>query len=180
MDKVKFRIRKASIEDAEGIAKVHLDSWRTTYKGIIDDDILDKLNMESRTERWRGILESQPEDYRIFVAEDQQKHVIGFLDGGKNREKSYEYDAEMYAFYLFEHVQKQGVGSEMVKELAVELQSLGLKSILVWVLKDNPARRFYEKLGGDYVDDKYIEGLRLDEVAYGWKDIGSLTKKTTR
>jgi ribosomal protein S18 acetylase RimI-like enzyme len=180
LDKMGFLIREARIDDAEGIAKVHIDSWRTTYKGIVADDILDKLNVENRIERWKSILGNPSQDYRIIVAVDQQKQIIGFLDGGINREKAYDYDAEMFAFYLLEHVQKQGIGREMVKVLAVELQKMGLKSILVWVLKDNPARRFYEKLGGDYVDAKYLEGLRLDEVAYGWKDIGALTKKTTR
>ena len=28
-------IREARIEDAPGIAKVHVDSWRTTYAGIV-------------------------------------------------------------------------------------------------------------------------------------------------
>ena len=178
--KMEFHIRKAGIDDAESIAKVHIGSWRTTYKGIVADDILDKLNVQSRTERWESILGNQSEDYRIFVAENQFKQVIGFLDGGMNREKAYDYDAEMYAFYLLEHVQKQGIGREMVKSLAEELQSMGFKSMIVWVLKDNPAKVFYEKLGGVYVDTKYLEGLQLDEVAYGWKDVGTLTKKTTR
>mgnify|MGYP003579574157 CR=1 FL=1 len=105
MDKMEFHIRKAGIDDAQGIAKVHIDSWRTTYRGIVAKDILENLNVESRTEHWRRILGNQSEDYRIFVAEDQQKQIIGFLDGGINRDDAYGYEAEMFAFYLLEHVQ---------------------------------------------------------------------------
>jgi hypothetical protein len=41
------------------------------------------------------------------------------------------------------------------------------------VLADNPARHFYETLGGQQVTKSQIEigGVKLDEVAYGWLDI---------
>lgn len=42
-------IRKATISDAEGIAKVHVDGWRTTYKNILSDEFLNKLLYEQRT-----------------------------------------------------------------------------------------------------------------------------------
>ncbi|WP_306428702.1 hypothetical protein [Robertmurraya siralis] len=37
-------IREATLSDAEGIAKVHVDSWRTTYKGIVSDVFLEQLS----------------------------------------------------------------------------------------------------------------------------------------
>lgn len=36
-------IRKAVLTDAEGIAKVHVDSWKTTYANIVPDEYLDNL-----------------------------------------------------------------------------------------------------------------------------------------
>ena len=39
-----FEIRKASIDDSEGIVKVHIDVWKTTYTGIINEEY---LNMAS-------------------------------------------------------------------------------------------------------------------------------------
>lgn len=168
---MKHQIRKATVEDAKGITKVHIDSWRSTYKGIVSDEFLGKLNMESRMESWRGVLENPSEEYRIFVAEDKQKQIIGFIDGGKNREDTDEYDAELYAFYLLEEAQKKGIGREMLRDLAKDLRSSGFSSLIVWVLKDNPARTFYEKMGGVYVDTKLLQELSVEEVAYGWKDI---------
>lgn len=51
--------------------------------------------------------------------------------------------------------------------------------MLVWVLGDNPSRAFYETLGGRFLGEKDIEigGVRLEEVAYGWTDIGRLEPK---
>ena len=48
--------------------------------------------------------------------------------------------------------------------------------MLLWVLADNPARHFYEVLGGQLMKASQTEigGVMLDEVAYGWIDIRKL------
>ncbi len=45
--------------------------------------------------------------------------------------------------------------------------------MLIWVLADNPSRRFYERLGGQLVREAEVElgGQRLRELAYGWKNL---------
>jgi hypothetical protein len=60
-----------------------------------------------------------------------------------------------------------------------ELRRRGLNSMLIWVLKDNPCCAFYERLGGAPVGEKEIEigGKMLIEVAYGWSDLGALSRK---
>ena len=57
-----------------------------------------------------------------------------------------------------------------------ELQRREFNSMLVWVLKDNPCRAFYERLGGAPAGEKEIEigGKKLVEVAYGWSDLDAL------
>ena len=44
-----INIRTATIEDAKQIAFVHIDSWRTTYSGILTEEYLDKLNLQEKT-----------------------------------------------------------------------------------------------------------------------------------
>ena len=165
------QIRKATLEDVEGIAKVHINSWKSTYKGIIPDDFLGKLNIESGIKRWRERLENPSEKYRILIAEDDKQQIIGFIDGGNNRGESDTYDAELYSFYLLEEVQKQGIGREMLRAFAEELKNEGFFNLIVWVLKDNPARTFYENMGEKYLESKCLEELSVEEVSYGWKDI---------
>ncbi len=48
--------------------------------------------------------------------------------------------------------------------------------MLVWVLEQNPARGFYEHLGGVDLRAKPIQigGKDLVEVAYGWRDLRTL------
>jgi hypothetical protein len=51
-----------------------------------------------------------------------------------------------------------------------------MRSLLVWVLADNPSRRFYEALGGQTVRVQPITigGVTLDGVGYGWLDTSVL------
>jgi hypothetical protein len=41
-------IREAAPADAPGIARVHVDTWRTTYQGIVPDQFLARLSYEAR------------------------------------------------------------------------------------------------------------------------------------
>jgi hypothetical protein len=45
----------------------------------------------------------------------------------------------------------------------------------VWVLKDNPSRGFYERMGGRPLTTAEIEigGKTLTEVSYGWEDLSA-------
>lgn len=60
----------------------------------------------------------------------------------------------------------------LVKRL---LQS-GMNTMLLWVVSDNPARRFYEALGGQQIKTERAElgGVMINEVAYGWTDINTI------
>jgi hypothetical protein len=43
---VPARIREATLADAEGVARVHVDTWRSAYKEMVPDSYLDGLNYE--------------------------------------------------------------------------------------------------------------------------------------
>jgi hypothetical protein len=49
-------IRPAVVSDAVGLAHVHIESWRRTYKGIVPDDYLANLSLESRVQNWQRYL----------------------------------------------------------------------------------------------------------------------------
>src|SRR5699024_1633265 len=171
-----MNIRKATEQDAAGIAKVHIDSWRTTYKNIVPDVFLDSLDYDERVKRW----ERNMGDGNVYNAETVEGKIVGFYSGGKEREGKYDaYDGELYAIYIVEEYQGNGVGKKLVKPVVDELVQIGCSSMLVWVLKDNDAKYFYEKLGGQYIDtaDITIAGTKLKEIAYGWPDLYGLTKE---
>ncbi len=165
-------IRAAEESDAAGIAHVHLQSWRTTYAGVVPDDYLAALNVSERTGQWQEWL---ARGFEVYLAEVDGK-VAGFIGGGALREPMQAYDAELYAIYLLHPAQKQGVGRALLGKLAASLSGQGFKSMIAWVLEKNPSREFYPKTGAQLVTSKeiVIGGASLVEVAYGWPDLRTI------
>jgi hypothetical protein len=65
------------------------------------------------------------------------------------------------------------MGTRLFRQLVTELRRLGYRSMMVQVLKENPATRFYERLGGRAFaeQDVDIRGIRCREVACGWPSL---------
>lgn len=168
-----MNIRLASISDVEGIACVHLESWRTTYDGIISSSFLTNLTLEGRKINWNWTFNNLNKDEVIFVLEDSQGKIVGFINGGKNRDTELIFEAEIYAIYLLKEYQGQGFGRFLTLKFLEYLKSKEYKTLLVWVLEENPAVQFYKSLDGEYITEKDIKigEESLIEHAYGWKDI---------
>jgi GNAT superfamily N-acetyltransferase len=168
-------VRRAGAGDERGMAEVHVESWKTTYQGIVSDEYLESLKIEEREESWkRGIFHSV-----AFVAEEE-RGIVGFANGGPERSGIYpDYDGELYAIYLLKECQGQGAGQELVRQIAIALNKAGFRSLLVRVLRDNPSRYFYEALGGIRIGAERIEigGDLHEEWVYGWPDLSDLDKK---
>ena len=90
-------IREAATADAPGIARVHVDSWHTTYKGLIPEDIIASRTYDYREQMWTRILNEQPETI-IYVAEEDGE-IVGFVSGGSNRDTDSPFTGELHAIY---------------------------------------------------------------------------------
>lgn len=173
-----MNVRAALPADSHGIARVHVDSWRTTYVDIVPDKVLARLNYGNRERFWHNVLTERDSQAVVFVAEDDQGKIAGFASGGPEREGIEGYDGELYAIYLYADSQGQGAGRQLVINVAQALADRGLNALLVWVLADNPACGFYEALGGTYITHKEITigEAALREIAYGWPQIPALLR----
>src|SRR5712692_5946303 len=164
-------IREARCGDAAGIAQVHVDAWRTTYRGIVPDDHLANLSVARHERFWAEVTCDATRAEFVYVAEDADNQIVGFASGGPERTGHAEYKGELYAIYLLAAYQQQGIGRRLSAAVAARLLRNGFDTMLLWVLADNPSRRFYEALGGQVVMSQLITlgGVALAEVAYGWK-----------
>lgn len=169
------RIRVARPEDAAGIARVHLESWEITYRGILPDAVLDARNHQLLLNRWTRMLLDMKSDVRYFVAELDDA-VVGFASGGPERSGDAAYDGELYGIYLLPDQQRRGVGRALALAVAQHLFQCGKHAMLVWVLSDNPSRAFYERLGGIPVRTTLavFGDVEYEETGYGWPDIRTL------
>lgn len=125
VEKDLIKIRKAVLTDTKGIAKVHVDSWKTTYTNIVPDEYLNNLTYVRREQLW---LTAIPKG-GIYVAENSRGEIVGFSSGGKERSGKYNgYDGELYAIYILKEYQKQGIGKALIKPIIKELNRMGLNS----------------------------------------------------
>ena len=237
-----WTIRRADFDDAPGIGRVKLESWRVTYGEFLPDEYLDGMSDVRHAAMWSEVLSKGDRIGATFIAEDDDQGVIGFADcapskvaqedddgdddGDTNQETSGDgghtagsaaddgdvtgtgdsagdrgnqdpapggqagqggqddqddhglslRSGEIGSIYVLPNWQRQGVGRGFIANAARHLASYEFQTLVVWVLHDDPARAFYEKLGGDACALREIQFIdtTLVQVCYQWLDISEL------
>ncbi|WP_342601040.1 GNAT family N-acetyltransferase [Psychrobacillus sp. FSL H8-0483] len=168
-----MKVREAKLSDANGIALVHVDSWRITYRSILPNEYLMNLSYKRREQFWEANIPNG----NVFVAENDEGKIVGFASGGKERSGKYkEYEGELSSIYILKEYQGQGIGKLLVKSVIKEIQNSGISTMLVLVLEDNNSRWFYEAIGGKQINKVIVEiaGKKINELVYGWDNIGNI------
>lgn len=170
-------LRAATLADVDGLASMHVASWRETYTGIMPDELLASHSVETRAAMWTNILGNR-EAFgcaEVLIAHDLNR-IIAFGSCGEPRDRALAdagFDSEIGGLYVLRSHQKRGIGHSIMAAMSEFLSGLGYKGAYLWVLRDNgPARTFYESLGGRFLaerQDERFEGA-IAEVAYGWSD----------
>jgi hypothetical protein len=64
--------REATYSDIPAIARVHVDTWRSAYSGIVPDEVLTDLSYEKRENAWQSVFEQAAHSDRFtYVSEDE-------------------------------------------------------------------------------------------------------------
>lgn len=172
-------VREARFEDAATIAEIHVKSWKSTYKDLIDEKDLSNTTVEHRITLWETVLKTPVNGQIAYVIENDLGEVVGFVSGGKERTKNYGFDGEIYAIYLLDDYQGKGYGKEMLQVFSRAMLAAGYHSLLVWVLTHNPSREFYIKYGADPIEAEKVtigQGT-YEETAYGWGKLEELSNQ---
>ena len=171
-----FRVTSATPADANAIARVQVDTWRTTYGGIVPDAHLATLSYRHRECVWRQIISRKRSADSQFVAETDADEVVGLASGGRKPAGDCEYDGERYTIHIRAPHQRLGIRRRLAAAVVERLIDASFDTMLIWVLQDNPACRLYAALGGSRVRNRTtsIGGADLAEVAYGWHDLALL------
>jgi L-amino acid N-acyltransferase YncA len=167
-------VRPAAVADVEAIARVHVQAWQESYRGLLPQAAIDERPVETRVKQWYNTLVSL--DRPTFVA-DENGAVCGFVSGGSVLWSGLSTGSEVSALYLLDVVKRRGVGRALFKALLGELAARDFRSAGLWVLTANaPARRFYEAMGGRLGEtrlDRRGEFV-FDDTAYVWDDLAAL------
>lgn len=175
----KINIRYATIEDAREITLMHIESWKTTYRGIFPDEWLDKTpetiakNIENRVKR---IHDDNESGWPNIVAEIDGQ-IVGWAAGGNNKNPEYPFAVDLNALYLLKEFQNQGIGKMLVKAFVELALKNGYNSMIIWALEENhQARKFYQKLGGKEVGNMLFMD-KYPEIGYGFENINKIIER---
>ena len=172
-------IRRARTSDAGAIGRVYVETWQSAYPGLLPDAMLARMSDVRQSAWWSRALGDARESRGIFVADDEEMGVVGFGSCGPVREIPDGLDGteqrvgEVYTLYVEGDFQNQGLGRRLLDAMLRQLQADGCDTAILWMLADNPARFFYEGLGGAVVGRRTdrIGSTEVEEVSYAWRDL---------
>lgn len=158
-------IRRMTFEDAESVTDVLIDTWKTAYRGIVSDDVLDHQDREMLIERRRR-------QYKDYIVADVNGRVVGYCwyvnDNSFSKELS-DVDCEIVAIYVLPETERRGLGRKMFTYAVEDLKKQGKTRMVIWCLKDNSTgREFYKKMGGTVIGEHktHIGNEDYDEVGF--------------
>ena len=167
-----MEIRRATADDAKGIAVVHVLGWQTVYRGTMPQAYLDNLDPVQRAEQWAQRLAAQEWPGSGTLVATSEAGVVGFAGFCPSRDGDADPSVvgEMATLYLLPDQWRTGLGSRLMSESMAVLQQAGYREATLWVLDRNDrALRFYEAIGWQpdgavKQDDTY--GFDLRELRY--------------
>ena len=113
-------VRSAEPDDAASIARVQVATWRSAYKGIFPDELLDGLNDIRLAMGWSESIERK--GFVTFVAERddvEKERVVGFIHAGPSDVR---WLAEVYTLYVNQDHQRRGIGRDLLAALTGALR----------------------------------------------------------
>ncbi len=170
-----IRIRIATLDDADAIAHVHVASWNSSYRGILADEVIDARTVETRRAMWSAALQHQT-DRITLVACTETGTVVGFAGALLLNPPDRGFESYLQTLYLLEDAKGHGIGRRLLRDLATKLHDADVRNMALRVLRRNPARQFYERLGARLVPGGIgiDEGVFKDDVVYAFDDIDVL------
>lgn len=149
-------IRNIEEKDIPRVVDIQIDGWKTAYKGIIDDSILNSMDRDKK-------IEKRNKDYKDngFIVAESDKEVVGFcryIDSNKFTQDILDIDCELLALYVKPELKYNGIGTKLFQFVMDEFKSKNKTKMILWCLKDNePSKEFYKKMGGEIIKERVIE-----------------------
>jgi GNAT superfamily N-acetyltransferase len=173
-------IREATVAEARGIARVLVDGWQTTYAGI-PATFLASFNYDQHEVGTRELLKHLPSSSAaMFVASEENGAVVGVAYVRQGEAGPKDFSGELDALYVLPSAQRRNIGGRLFRSAVRWLRDRGHASMFLWVLRDNPYRRFYDRLGGEMLNEHKQEDFgegNVTSVAYGWRDLEALSAR---
>ena len=163
-------LREATAADAADLARLHAQSWRGFYRGMMSDAWLDGDIDAERAAFWANALATPPPGQVVIVAEADGV-LAGFVHLHANHDAAW--GSYVHALHVAAASQGRGIGARLMEAAGEWCERHGTRGgVWLWVLEPNaPARGFYERLGARNAGRDMWEapdGGRVPKFRYAW------------
>jgi len=171
-----IKLRPAQFSDHAAIVKLHAESWRQNYRGILSDHFLENEIEGDRAEVWYQRLKF-PNKNQIVTIATLDENLVGFsclfLDDDPV------YSTLLDNLHVSMNLQKSGIGKLLMKECAKNIcEKSNNRKMYLWVYAANQnARSFYQRLGGinfETLEKQNEDGTASKTCRYVWNDVSVL------
>jgi GNAT superfamily N-acetyltransferase len=145
---VRVTVRRARTADAAELARVHVAAWLGAYRGLLPDEVLDRLSVERRTRQWREWLAPDGDRVPTLLAEIERPVGFASLAIPSHDADEPEGVGEIPALYVEPAAWGRGAGGALIEAAASELREAGCHEGILWMLEGNDrADGFYRRQG---------------------------------
>lgn len=158
-------MRPATVEDADAIGRVQVETWRVAYRGLMPDEAIAGFDVEARQRLWREGLARVPRPGSATFVAELEGEVVGFASVGRSRDDEGENEGELYAIYLHPSRWDQGIGRALLERAEESMRASGFERALLWVMEGNARGERFYRAGGWEHDGRKVETFQGAEVA---------------
>ncbi|GAA2634691.1 GNAT family N-acetyltransferase [Dactylosporangium fulvum] len=179
-------VRPARLDDVVEITRIQLTTWRVAYRRLLPKHILDQLDEDWITRRWREAIAEPPSpQHRVLVAIEQREspdagpgssYVVGFVASGpaddtalapdedhRALDKALEDTAAITDLLIEPRWGRRGHGSRLLAASVDLWRTDGFTTALAWTFADDTVtRRFLE--GAGWAPDGVSRSLDVDDL----------------
>lgn len=168
--------------DPWALARIHSESWRDAYRGIMNDDFLDQRAFEERRDYWHRRLESPAPGQKGYLALQDGEPVGLALMAGKSAPLG---ATLLDHLHLLPAHRGRGIGTRLVNAVAAEAQARWPSDpLFLWCFEANrPSLAYYDRLGGVRMRLDGLptpDGNTIPAWMFVWNDLGALVRQTDR
>lgn len=128
-------------ESAQTLAHILIAAWRSGFRGILDDAMIDKYTeLSGVTAMFSQILASGSGTMYLAQLDGQPMGLLYWLEENG--------DARIEALLTIPEAWGKGIGAALMAQALADIKAAGYSAVHVWPFAENHrARRFYEKQG---------------------------------
>ena len=166
-----IRLRPATPADARAIARIHVETWRSTYPGMLPDQTLIDMTVDGKATSWRSSLSRQINASIVLVAEAKDEGPVGFGSvGPQPRARTCPSPARWRRSTCCRTGRTAASAGRCSPPASMpcKRRTSSPRSSGCW--PTTRRRFFYERMGGKRAGerDEALWGATLHEIAYGW------------